>query len=79
MKGAVATVLALVMAWSFLGVASDREHAYAARQHPSGCPTGWVALTFDDGPQVPWTEQILDILDEHGAGATFFCRKESHW
>ncbi len=30
-----------------------------------------VALTFDDGPS-PGTEQLLDILDGHGAFATFF-------
>jgi peptidoglycan/xylan/chitin deacetylase (PgdA/CDA1 family) len=33
---------------------------------------GHVALTFDDGPQPPWTEAILDILEEAGARATFF-------
>lgn len=30
-----------------------------------------VALTFDDGPSL-WTEQILDVLAESGARATFF-------
>jgi peptidoglycan/xylan/chitin deacetylase (PgdA/CDA1 family) len=33
--------------------------------------SGEIALTFDDGPSV-WTEQILDILAEHEAHATFF-------
>lgn len=31
-----------------------------------------VALTFDDGPQPIYTEQILDVLDELGVKATFF-------
>lgn len=31
-----------------------------------------VYLTFDDGPSGPFTENILDILDEHNAKATFF-------
>lgn len=31
-----------------------------------------VALTFDDGPQPVYTEQILVILDELGIKATFF-------
>ncbi len=31
-----------------------------------------VALTFDDGPTPPCTEQILDILKAHGIQATFF-------
>ncbi len=31
-----------------------------------------VALTFDDGPNEPYTSQILDILDEYAVKATFF-------
>jgi len=31
-----------------------------------------VALTFDDGPSIPYTRQILDVLRQHGAQATFF-------
>lgn len=31
-----------------------------------------VALTFDDGPYPPYTEQILDILKENNIPATFF-------
>lgn len=31
-----------------------------------------IALTFDDGPAPPFTEQILDILRHHQAPATFF-------
>lgn len=31
-----------------------------------------VALTFDDGPHPVYTDQLLDILEENGAVATFF-------
>ncbi|MBC8014829.1 MAG: polysaccharide deacetylase family protein [Sporomusaceae bacterium] len=31
-----------------------------------------VALTFDDGPYSPYTEQVLDILKEYHVPATFF-------
>lgn len=31
-----------------------------------------VALTFDDGPNDPYTSQILDILDSYDIKATFF-------
>lgn len=31
-----------------------------------------VALTFDDGPADPYTEQYLDILNRYGVKATFF-------
>lgn len=32
-----------------------------------------VAVTLDDGPDPDITPQVLDILDAHGARATFFC------
>jgi peptidoglycan-N-acetylglucosamine deacetylase len=32
----------------------------------------WVALTFDDGPSVPVTRQILDLLNKYSMKATFF-------
>jgi peptidoglycan/xylan/chitin deacetylase (PgdA/CDA1 family)/streptogramin lyase len=31
-----------------------------------------VALTFDDGPSVPYTQRVLDILTRYRARATFF-------
>ena len=31
-----------------------------------------IALTFDDGPHYKYTGEILDILKEYGAKATFF-------
>lgn len=31
-----------------------------------------VALTFDDGPNEPYTSEILDVLDREGVRATFF-------
>jgi peptidoglycan/xylan/chitin deacetylase (PgdA/CDA1 family) len=37
----------------------------------SGAPPHWVALTFDDGPDL-WTESVMDVLAENGAKATFF-------
>ena len=35
-----------------------------------------VFLTFDDGPHEIYTPQILDILEEHNAKATFFLMGE---
>lgn len=37
----------------------------------------YVALTFDDGPLSPYTDQILDILASHNAKATFFTLGDS--
>ncbi len=31
-----------------------------------------VALTIDDGPNPPYTEQLLEVLEEEGVRATFF-------
>lgn len=31
-----------------------------------------VALTFDDGPNEPWTSRLLDVLGERQVPATFF-------
>ena len=31
-----------------------------------------LALTFDDGPNDPYTGRLLEILERHGARATFF-------
>lgn len=42
---------------------------------------GLIALTFDDGPHPDVTPAVLDVLDQAGARATFFCvgrRAEAH-
>lgn len=31
-----------------------------------------VAITFDDGPNAPWTLQIADVLDQYNVKGTFF-------
>jgi peptidoglycan/xylan/chitin deacetylase (PgdA/CDA1 family) len=41
------------------------------RRMPAG--EGRVSLTFDDGPDPQVTPRVLDLLDRHGARATFFC------
>ena len=47
---------------------SDSKAFYAANRNAGKV----VALTFDDGPHPVYTPQILDILNKHGAKATFF-------
>jgi peptidoglycan-N-acetylglucosamine deacetylase len=32
----------------------------------------WVALSFDDGPHPTFTPEVLEILQQHNAQATFF-------
>ena len=43
------------------------------RRLPPGPDGARVALTIDDGPHREVTPRVLDILDAHGARATFFC------
>lgn len=38
---------------------------------------GCLSLTFDDGPHPVHTREVLDVLDRHGAKATFFCVGEN--
>ena len=51
---------------SLLGQAVTRLPASAAAQ-------GWVALTFDDGPDPQVTPRVLELLDQYQAKASFFC------
>jgi peptidoglycan/xylan/chitin deacetylase (PgdA/CDA1 family) len=34
--------------------------------------SGSLALTYDDGPNDPWTLRLLEVLERHSAKATFF-------
>ena len=43
------------------------------RLPPDAEQRGEVAITIDDGPDPEVTPQVLNILDRHGAKATFFC------
>lgn len=40
---------------------------------PAGGGARRIALTFDDGPDPEVTPRVLDLLDAHGARASFFC------
>ena len=51
----------------------DKDHlpsSYVIQR--TGDHPGWIALTFDDGPDPRWTPRILDILKRENVPATFF-------
>lgn len=70
----------LAIAGGAAGLAAG-SYAYAAMWPTSqlfgkvivaGADPGQVALTFDDGPNDPWTYRLLEILDRYQVRATFF-------
>ena len=64
--------------WSSPALAGGQEQEAQDRAWGSGKTikgkeaVGYVAFTFDDGPDLQTTPQILDTLEEHGVPATFF-------
>jgi peptidoglycan/xylan/chitin deacetylase (PgdA/CDA1 family) len=86
---ALATVCAAPSAWPWAaGLAAANHAALAAagmwprsawlgpnlRQLPQACAAGaGVGLTFDDGPDSSVTPAVLDLLDQAGMQASFFC------
>lgn len=63
----IAAALFGALAASCFAPAAESEHlSYGCRDDHR------VALTFDDGPNPPYTEEILAILVAHRATATFF-------
>jgi peptidoglycan/xylan/chitin deacetylase (PgdA/CDA1 family) len=63
---ALLTVLGLLPRSTWLGPNWTRLPAAAAARRE-------IALTIDDGPDPEVTPEVLDILDRHGAKASFFC------
>jgi peptidoglycan/xylan/chitin deacetylase (PgdA/CDA1 family) len=70
----------LISAGLITGLAAG-GYAYAAhwptsqifgRTVPAGSDIREIALTFDDGPNDPYTQELLDLLARHQVRATFF-------
>jgi peptidoglycan/xylan/chitin deacetylase (PgdA/CDA1 family) len=66
---AVALVAVLGTYWVFM---SPYSQVFGPYPYRGGGSDRVVALTFDDGPNEPYTSQILDHLDSRGVRATFF-------
>lgn len=69
-------LIALLLALLLCGCRAEEEWAVpadgAAPPLPEPEVTGYVALTFDDGPTPRHTARLLDGLQARGAHATFF-------
>jgi peptidoglycan/xylan/chitin deacetylase (PgdA/CDA1 family) len=62
-------VAAFLLYWVFLAPSAQVFGRYPYRADRADRV---VALTFDDGPNEPYTSQIADFLDDRGIRATFF-------
>ena len=68
---AIAAVLT-VMATLWVGANSPTETWFGSQVSHGPREEREVAITFDDGPNDPYSLEIARILDEHGAKGTFF-------
>jgi peptidoglycan/xylan/chitin deacetylase (PgdA/CDA1 family)/glycosyltransferase involved in cell wall biosynthesis len=66
---ATTCIIVGILGWGYFSPSSDVFGNTYAR---AASPEKVIALTFDDGPNEPYTSQILDILSAHGVKATFF-------
>lgn len=66
----VGSLLVIANVWGSIDVTSQFFMKSLFRGDAS---TNTIAITFDDGPFPGRTDRILDILDQYGAKATFFC------
>src|SRR5919107_399192 len=55
--------------WSAFGQTSQ---AFGPFPYQAATTERLVALTFDDGPNEPYTSRLLDVLEDRGVVATFF-------
>jgi len=89
--GAAAAIAAYPAAWPWAVAGAAASHAAIAASglwprsgllgpNLTRLPAGTgnqIALTIDDGPDPEITPRVLDVLDRHGARATFFCIGET--
>lgn len=66
----VTIVLIGIIVW---GVSAMRYNLFIKAQSKIKDAKTEVAITFDDGPDKRLTPQVLDLLKEYNAKATFFC------
>jgi peptidoglycan/xylan/chitin deacetylase (PgdA/CDA1 family)/GT2 family glycosyltransferase len=69
---AVSVSLAVIVSLFLYGYVAPTAQVFGKVYYASKTSDKVVALTFDDGPNEPYTSQILDILNSYGIKATFF-------
>lgn len=66
--GGLATIATTATALAF----GPRTQAFGRFPYRGDSDAKLVALSFDDGPNEPWTSRLLDVLDGREVTATFF-------
>ena len=61
-----------VATWAGLETMWPTLHAYGRSFIGLERGSPYLALTYDDGPNDPWTLRLLEVLDRHSVEATFF-------
>ncbi len=74
MIGYIAGTFAAAAAATFAGVHTMVPWSQLYGENFNGLPQGQkiLALSYDDGPNDPWTMKLLEVLDKHEVHATFF-------
>lgn len=70
--GALSLGAAAVVGAGYRAVFGSRSQALGDFPYRADTADKVVALTFDDGPNEPYTSHLLDILDSRAVPATFF-------
>lgn len=69
-KKSAAAIISFIIIYAFSAVLYAAQDSTAVYRHDNQSKR--IALTFDDGPHYKYTAEILDILKEYNAKATFF-------
>lgn len=72
MWGKVAGIAVAGASFAGLHAIAPWSQLYGTSFNGSARGTRVLALTYDDGPNDPYTPRLLDVLAKHGARATFF-------
>lgn len=70
MRTTIFFIIICVLLCPILLCRTEANNSTAVYRHDNGSKK--IALTFDDGPHYKYTAEILDILKEYNAKATFF-------
>jgi glycosyltransferase involved in cell wall biosynthesis len=65
-------IIVVILIILTLGIFSPRNQLFGRVYWHKNTHEKIIALTFDDGPNEPYTSEILDILDQYNIKATFF-------